>query len=269
MRELMKDNSESEGAIHAARVNMLRQEESLRTQVLGSAVRESEKLWRRETEIFYARSQGLLTQAEHDRARALALSEYNLAQQQEVQGLGVVLDANEQHRMSIERINNALAQGKITTEQYKRANETAALTAASAWSGAWANIGNTLAQAFPKQKAFAYAAAVMNVAEGATKALAQGGILGFAGAAAVIAAGTAQIMAIKNATPGGGGSVPSVGGGNIPSTSTQPAPMQPRQAITIDLHGSMFSREEVRSLVEGLNDFTLDGGTLIATSVRG
>jgi hypothetical protein len=179
------------------------------------------------------------------------------------------LDVNEQLRMSIERINNALAQGKITAEQAGRAHQAAGLTAASAWSGAWGSVANTLAQAFPKQKAFAMAAAVMNTAEGATKALAQGGILGFAGAAAVIAAGTAQIMAIKSASPGSGGNVPSIGGGNIPSTSTAaPETMQPRQAITIDLHGAVFSREQVRELVEGLNDFTSDGGTLIATAVR-
>ena len=67
---------------------------------------------------------------------------------------------------------------------------------------------STLAQTFGKRgfemaKGFSYAQAVINVAEGATKALAQGGFLGIVMMAAVLAAGAAQIATIANAKPQG------------------------------------------------------------------
>src|SRR5690606_37796022 len=51
-------------------------------------------------------------------------------------------------------------------------------------------------------KAFAVAEAIINTAQGVTKALAQGGMFGFAGAAAVAAAGAAQIATILSASNG-------------------------------------------------------------------
>lgn len=55
---------------------------------------------------------------------------------------------------------------------------------------------------FNTGKAFAIANAVINTAEGATKALGQGGFFGFGMMAAVIAAGMAQIATIAAAQPG-------------------------------------------------------------------
>lgn len=70
---------------------------------------------------------------------------------------------------------------------------------------------STLMQAKDKRlfaigKAAAYGRAVMNIAEGVTKALSYGPILGPALAATVVAAGAVQIANIKSQTYGGGGS---------------------------------------------------------------
>jgi hypothetical protein len=64
---------------------------------------------------------------------------------------------------------------------------------------------DTMANAFPQNKAFAVASAIMNTYEGATKALAQGGFAGIIMAAAVIASGLAQVAKIESTEPGGGG----------------------------------------------------------------
>jgi SLT domain-containing protein len=53
-------------------------------------------------------------------------------------------------------------------------------------------------RAFEAAKAFNIANAIMNTYVAATKAFAQGGILGFITAAAVVAAGMAQVAAIRN-----------------------------------------------------------------------
>jgi len=66
----------------------------------------------------------------------------------------------------------------------------------------------------------ALAEAIVSVAEGATKALGQGGILGIVEMGAVIAAGAAQIMAIRNASIAGyvtGGAIHGAGSGTSDS----------------------------------------------------
>ncbi|MDQ7008301.1 MAG: hypothetical protein Q9Q40_13860, partial [Acidobacteriota bacterium] len=56
---------------------------------------------------------------------------------------------------------------------------------------------NALRAAFPKSKSLAIAQAIINTAQGATKALAQGGIFGPALAAIVVAAGMKQVAMIR------------------------------------------------------------------------
>lgn len=116
-------------------------------------------------------------------------------------------------------------------------------------------------------KAFAVAAAIINTAEGITKALAQGGMLGFAGAAAVAAAGAAQISTIMSAQKGGGRR-PSVGrGGSSVQAAAQPqaAPEVPRQtAVSISIPGGdFFSREQMERFVTEMLDMQRDGNHIV------
>lgn len=106
-------------------------------------------------------------------------------------------------------------------------------------------------------KAFGVAEAVINTAQGITKALAQGGMLGFAGAAAVAAAGAAQIATILS-TNKGSSSKPSVGGtGGATSTAAVATPQQ--TGLTIELQGysptSLYSGEQMRGVVEGIKEY--------------
>lgn len=68
------------------------------------------------------------------------------------------------------------------------------------------NAITTLGNAFGLGKEISIANAIINTYEGATKALAQGGILGEVMAAIVIATGLAQIATIESTTPASGGS---------------------------------------------------------------
>jgi hypothetical protein len=265
MRAVMAANGETASAIAAARIGLLRQEDAARTQALGNAMMAGETLQRRENELFQARSNNLITEAELQRALNMTRSEYAMSQMQEMQSLGVTLTFHEQYQLTLERTNNALARGAITADQAGRAHRAAAQTAALAWLGAAGQIAGSLAQAFPKQKAFAVAAAVINVAEGITKAMTLPFPLNWAQAAAVAAAGLAQINAIKSANPGGSGSVPSVSGAG--AGGTEPAQMQ-SQALTISLPAGRYTHEEVMQIIEGINDRVQNGATLISTKVQ-
>lgn len=112
-------------------------------------------------------------------------------------------------------------------------------------------------------KAFAVAAAVINTAEGITKALAQGGLLGFAGAAAVAAAGVAQISTIMSAKKGGS-SRPTVGA-SAPSVQQGAGASKPSQAVSITLQGDYHPTQQVEELIGKLLDMQSDGHQIILT----
>ena len=96
-------------------------------------------------------------------------------------------------------------------------------------------------------------------------------------AALMAAQGLKQISAIKSASFGGGGSVASVSGGStspsspvtggLPAGSTatpggdeRPVP----QRVSITLEGRGFSKDDVRELIEQINEEVGDGAELIA-----
>jgi hypothetical protein len=119
-------------------------------------------------------------------------------------------------------------------------------------------------------KAFGVAEAVINTSVGVTKALEQGGMLGFAGAAAVAAAGAAQIATILS-TNKGSSSKPSVGGSGASSSAAVAAPSQ--SGLTIDIKGltpsAQFSGEQVRGMLEGITGYLGDQGKQIAITYKG
>lgn len=129
---------------------------------------------------------------------------------------------------------------------------------------------STLAESFGEKglaaaKAFGVAEAIVNTAQGITKALAQGGIFGFVGAAAVAAAGAAQISTILSATKGSSAK-PSVKG-SAPATSAPAieAPAGGRGVTVLNLSllgGGRYSRDELKNLFRDMNDAMGDGMTL-------
>ena len=130
---------------------------------------------------------------------------------------------------------------------------------------------------FAINKAAGIANAIVNTAQGVTKALAAyPPPVSFAMAGVQLAAGLAQVSAIKS-TSFGGGSVPSLAGSGTASApvSTVPVENAPGQnlpldepqnkTVTINLQGSTrYSKDEVRDLIDQINVEIGDGATLAA-----
>src|SRR5690606_3574609 len=113
--------------------------------------------------------------------------------------------------------------------------------------------------------AFAIANAVINTAEGVTKALGQGGMFAFPIAAAIAAAGAAQIATIMSANPGGGSSA-SVRAPSAPSIQNAPQRQQAEKSpdrMDITLHGldrnQMYSGDNIERLIGLIEERSGDG----------
>lgn len=98
--------------------------------------------------------------------------------------------------------------------------------------------------------------------------------LGAAYAATAAAATAAQVASVMNTSFGGGGTVSAKGGGVTASRPTDnisnnplPEPAATTETpkhskVTINLQGEVFSRQQVRDLIESINEAVADGSTL-------
>ncbi len=159
--------------------------------------------------------------------------------------------------LEIANLNDMLDRGAISWATYQQAMVSATAGTVSGVLGSIGQITGVLSRAFEDNKALAVANAVINTAEGVTKALAQGGIFGFASAAAIGIAGAAQIASILSAKPG------SASTAAVPSSTpaaTAPASGGVQQSINVTLRGENFSREGVERLLGTITDIAKDGG---------
>lgn len=167
------------------------------------------------------------------------------------------------------RINELKAQGAIDAQTYGRAMAQASTFSAKNMQALASQVSNALGVIFKDSKAAAIAQAVINTAQGVTKAIATyppplSGIM----AGIQAAMGAAQIAAIKSTTQSGGGSSPSVSGGG-----SAPAPASPGgggsgrvdQRLLVQGIGSddLFTGDMVRGLAEKLLDFQEQGGKVV------
>jgi hypothetical protein len=157
-------------------------------------------------------------------------------------------------------LNNLLAQGKISWEQYGEAAYRANAGAMSSVLGLASGMTGALSQMFQDNKAFAVANAVVSTAEAVMKALATYGPTpwGFAAAGVAAATGAAQIATILSAQKGSSSA-------SRPSGSAAPAASQAQAAqravqVNVTLGGSgRYSRDDIRDLLEQLTDGLNDG----------
>jgi hypothetical protein len=161
-----------------------------------------------------------------------------------------------------EALQAAYDQSKISAEQLAQAQTRAALIAQNAYAGMASDIAGSLEGIFGQSKAFSIAQAIINTYEAFTKALAAyPPPWNYAAAAATLAAGLAQVAKIKSTTKnsaGGGGD----GGAGAAAGATQAAAPTQQQAIFIDLQGQSFGRDQVRGLIESINDAVADGASI-------
>ena len=96
-----------------------------------------------------------------------------------------------------------------------------------------------------------------------------------AASASIAATGVAQLAAARSASKGGG-SAPSVGGGGGGSAAgagdpspvlSEQGPATPTQTsnVSISLSGGLYSRDDIRELIESINAEIGEGATLLAT----
>ncbi|MEQ8446914.1 MAG: tail tape measure protein [Pelagibacterium sp.] len=158
-------------------------------------------------------------------------------------------------------LESMLDRGAISWEEYGAAAQRAHMLAASSTLGAVGQITGALSQIFEGNKGFAVANAVVNTAQGITAALALPPPMGWIQAAAVAASGAAQISTIMS-TQKGSTAKPSVSGGGSSSSGSSSAPTAPQQTtqVNVTLGGrSMFSRDDLSSLLEQIADGLSDG----------
>lgn len=157
-------------------------------------------------------------------------------------------------QLDLDKLGQLLNKGAIDWDTYGRAVQAATMNAASTTIGALGQISGALAAAFKDNKAFAVANAVINTAEGVTKALAQGGFLGIAGAAAVAISGAAQVMSIMSASPGSA----SVAGVSTSAAVAAPA-ATPGRSLTINVTGGDLNQQS-QQVLEGVKQYLSDQG---------
>lgn len=162
-------------------------------------------------------------------------------------------------------LDEALAAGAISWEQYGAAAVRANSAAASSVLGMAGQVVGALGQMFGDNKAFAIAGAVINTAEAITKALAIYGPTpwGFAAAGVAAATGAAQIAAIASANPGSGARAPSVQGGATSSVNPQAQAPAEQRVMNITFAGSgRMSRDDMRQFFEQMEEEWGDGLTI-------
>lgn len=163
---------------------------------------------------------------------------------------------------TVPAVNKVSAALQQNSEAFKNLASVSKLSAEEQVQNTLSGLGTitgALAGAFKDNKAFAVANAVVSTAEGITKAFAQGGLLGFAGAAAIAAAGAVQIGNILSAQPGSS-SKPSVSASTPAAAVPTPAAESSGTTVNLTLQGGgRYSRNELEALFRDMNDAMGDG----------
>lgn len=167
---------------------------------------------------------------------------------------------------------------KRAADERKRIQQEEARQRQSDWGTFWDSM-NTLSQsgnraAWEIGKAASIAHAVVKGYEAITSSYAAGAriggpAVGAAFAAAAAAATASQIANLKKASFSAGGSVRATGSTATPTVPDEdpgmiadPDRRRETTAVTINLEGEIFSRDQVRELIDAINEATADGAIL-------
>lgn len=222
-----------------------------------------------------------LAQSEHqDKLRELVLTKFSFGAEAEIELLRLKHEqALEAQRAFEDRYNITVEEGERMRAaiRQKYAQQEAKIreatftdytsAAKSALQSLTTIIGAEGDKQIGAQKAIAGAMAAINVAEGITKAFTLGAPLCWVQAAAVAAAGAAQIAAINRMGKGGGAvTSPGEGAGSTSAAPATPAASQPQpMSISLSLQGRSFDREQLREMIDSLNEMHRDGYRLLVT----
>lgn len=170
----------------------------------------------------------------------------------------------------LERLSNM---EQRAADQRARIQKQEAMKRQQDMSQMWTNLisltGSNSRKMFEIGKAAAIANAVVSTHQGVARSLAEypmpwAGVM----AGAHLAAGMAQVSSIRSQSFGGGGSVSSKGlGGSVPAQQPTGSPQQPAEPqvvrqITLEMGDGMFSSEQVRGLMDEINNELRRGASL-------
>ena len=185
-------------------------------------------------------------------------------------GMAIIESLHEQHENKLTEIK---LRGLNLRDQFLRKSmQMQVKQVAGSLAQMTAGVASSNRSMFEINKVAGIANAVVNTAQGVTKALAAyPPPLSFIMAGAQAAAGAAQIAAIKSTSFGGGGSVSAIGGGGgVPSLATSPGiPVTPTDSQAAQSHVTVVIDDDailtggaIRNLVDKLNEAHSDGYTL-------
>lgn len=165
------------------------------------------------------------------------------------------------YHAQLEKIATLQKANAISAEQAARAQAKAANVLSNAYASAAGSIVGDLGKVFENNKAVAIAAALINTYQAVTNAWANvPWPLNIAAAGAALAAGMAQVQNIRSTNKGGGGGGGGAGGGGGGSASA--GPTQAPQMISLSLAPGRYSRDDVRGLIEQINEAVSDGAVV-------
>lgn len=169
----------------------------------------------------------------------------------------------------IDAISEAHRRGMIVHREYEKSNRRVAQQQEAindAMLGQVIQTGNAI---FGQNKKFAIAEAAISTYQGVSKALgAFPPPYNFAMAALVAAQGFAQVASIRSTNPGSSGGATSISTGGVGAGGGEVVQAEGAgsgsggQAIGITLVGRSYDREQIRDLIEGLNDAVKNGARL-------
>ena len=168
----------------------------------------------------------------------------------------------EQMIETIRKLNDEYQRGAISALALGRAQEQAALGAATSYADMAGNIAGSLSQVFKKNKGMAIAAGTIDAISAALKALAAyPPPYSYIAAAATFAAGMARVAAIRSTNESGGGS----GGGAASSSAAASGPTQAPQKLIVEGidPNAVFSGVAVKNIANALIQYQKDGGQVI------
>ena len=161
------------------------------------------------------------------------------------------------------RLKELFAQGAINAQTFGRAMAQASAFSAKNMDALASNVSSNLSAIFGESKAVAIAQALINTYQGISKAIATyPPPISTAMAAIQAAAGFAQVASIRKTTKSGSGASSAASTTASSTGATAAAPPQQQQAVFIDLQGQSFGRDQVRSLIDSINDAVADGATI-------
>lgn len=231
---------------NSVRANIQKNLETLRTSLMGERALLAED---------FILKQEQLRQAEE--LKLIAKDEANLL----LQGLTL------QHEQKLADIEKQASQQRIN--QQKQEVQQRQQLVSRFGSGLVSTIGSIEQTLFGKRKAAGIASAIINIAEGVTRALSLPFPANIAAAATTAAAGAAQLASMKSANIGGSSSIsrPS-GGANVTPIAEQTQPQQQRQTAIINVgnEDGLLPVSSVRNLVGQINDLLDEGVELRVTA---